>query len=197
MAETVKVRVPGTTANCGPGFDTIGIACDIYNEMTLTLSDRGELSVTVWGEGAASIPCDERNIAYRAIREVFRRIGRQYSGVEIEMNNAIPLARGLGSSAAAIVAGLVAANAATGYQLADDVILDLATMIEGHPDNVAPAIYGGVTVSVMRGEKPLALRFLPAKPLKLVVAVPDFSLSTKTARQVLPRVVSFRTRCLT
>jgi homoserine kinase len=192
MSATVKVRVPGTTANCGPGFDVIGIACNVYNEMTLTLTDNDEISIVVRGEGSTSIPRDEKNIAYRAICEVFRLVGKECTGLAIEMNNAIPLARGLGSSAAAIVAGLVAANTVTGNKLSDEAILNLATTIEGHPDNVAPAIYGGVTVTVMRDEKPLTLRFLPANPLKLVVAVPDFGLSTKTSREVLPQVVSFK-----
>lgn len=191
MSVTVKVRVPGTTANCGPGFDTIGIACTIYNEMTLTLSDQPGLAVEVTGEGAGIIPADEKNIAFRAIREVLRRVGENIPGIRIEMHNAIPLARGLGSSAAAIVAGLVAANAATGNQLSHDYIFDMATALEGHPDNVAPAIYGGITVSMMQGDKPRSLRIVPTQPLKLVVAVPEFGLSTRMARQVLPKAVSF------
>lgn len=192
MAVSVKVRVPGTTANCGPGFDSVGIACTIYNEMQLTLHDRPGLEIKITGQGAGIIPAEEKNIGYRAVREVLRLTGQEYPGIYIEMNNDIPLARGLGSSAAAIVAGLVAANAATGNQLSSEHLLDLATSMEGHPDNVAPAIFGGVTVSMMHGEKPFSIKFLPPDSLKLVVIVPDFGLSTRTARQVLPQMVEFK-----
>jgi homoserine kinase len=191
MPTTVTVRVPGTTANCGPGFDSVGIACTIYNELTLTLSDTKELNIKVVGEGAGSIPATERNIAYQAVQMVLRRVGCTKPGVSISMTNKIPLARGLGSSAAAIVAGLVAANAATGEKLTKHEILAMATNLEGHPDNVAPAIFGGVTVSMMYGSKPETVRFVPPAPLRLVVAVPEFGLSTKTARQVLPKSVPF------
>ncbi|MBP2649854.1 MAG: Homoserine kinase [Firmicutes bacterium] len=192
MAEGVKVRVPGTTANCGPGFDAVGIACSIYNEMTLTLSNDGKCVISVTGEGEGAIPGNERNIAFQAVNLVLERLKLNYSGIRIEMNNNVPLARGLGSSAAAIVAGLVAANAATGNKLTREDILDIATSMEGHPDNVAPAIFGGVSVSIMDGKKPHSLKFMPSIPLKMVVAVPDFTLSTKAARQVLPKEVPFQ-----
>lgn len=192
MAVSVTVRVPGTTANCGPGFDTIGIACTIYNDLTLTLSEEGDFTLSVKGEGSGSIPTSDRNIAFQAVRAVLRQVNQPYAGIDIKMNNNIPLARGLGSSAAAIVAGLVAANAATGGKLGKDELLALATAMEGHPDNVAPAIFGGITISMMDKDKPQSLRFIPPAPLKMVVAVPDFGLSTKAARQVLPRNVSLQ-----
>ncbi len=192
MAVSVTVRVPGTTANCGPGFDTIGIACTIYNELTLTLSDQGGFTLSVEGEGSGSIPTNDRNIALLSVRAVLRQVNKHYGGIDIKMNNNIPLARGLGSSAAAIVAGLVAANAATGGKLSKEELLALATAQEGHPDNVAPAIFGGITISMMDKDKPQSLRFIPPAPLKMVVAVPEFGLSTKAARQVLPRAVSLQ-----
>ncbi len=187
----VTVRVPGTTANCGPGFDTVGIACTIYNDLTLTLSDQGGFTLAVSGEGADGIPANERNIAYQAVRAVLKKVGRNYQGIGIRMHNNIPLARGLGSSAAAIVAALVAANAATGDQLSRQELLAIATVLEGHPDNVAPAIYGGITISMLAGGVPQTLRFIPPAPLRLVVAVPQFGLSTRAARQVLPKTVPF------
>ncbi|MBP2642926.1 MAG: Homoserine kinase [Firmicutes bacterium] len=192
MVKSIKVRVPGTTANCGPGFDAVGIACSIYNEMTLTLTNDNKCSITITGEGASAIPCNDRNVAFHAVKLVLERINQEYSGVSINMHNNVPLARGLGSSATAIVAGLVVANAATGNQLTTDELFDMATDMEGHPDNVAPALFGGVTVSLMEGKKPHYIRFMPAFPLKLVVAVPQFTLSTKQARQVLPQQVPFR-----
>lgn len=191
MVITVKVQVPGTTANCGSGFDAVGIACTIYNDLELTLTETSGFSLKVTGEGAGAIPENERNIALQSIRMVLEKVGQGYSGIHIKMHNRIPLARGLGSSAAAIVAGLVAANAATGNTLTQQEIFDMATAMEGHPDNVAPAIFGGITVSIVSGDnqnkQAHCLRFMPDKPLNMIVAVPDFKLSTKAARQVLPQ----------
>jgi len=189
-----KVRVPGTTANCGPGFDALGMACTVYNELELVLSEQGNLEIEVEGEGRQIIPRDERNIAFQAVGRVLERVGlrHKFQGVRISMRNNIPLARGLGSSAAAIVAGLVAANAATGNQLEAGEVLNLAAELEGHPDNVAPALLGGITVSVMSGGRAQTLRFQPPDGLALVVAVPEFVLPTKTARQALPQSVPFQ-----
>jgi homoserine kinase len=189
------VQVPGTTANCGSGFDAVGMACTIYNDFELTMTENQGFSLKVTGEGAGAIPENDRNIALQAVKMVFEKIGYSYQGIQIRMHNRIPLARGLGSSAAAIVAGLVAANAITGDKLTKQEIFDMATQLEGHPDNVAPAIFGGITVStVSRGLNKQAhcLRFMPNKALKLVVAVPDFKLSTKAARQVLPEAVPMK-----
>lgn len=190
MQNTVHIRVPATTANCGPGFDAIGIACTLYNEMQLTVSEHAGFSVAIDGEGAGSIPTDQRNVVYQAIQAVFARQAVSFPGISIRMTNTIPLARGLGSSAAAIVAGLFAANEIIGSPLTKADLLDMATAIEGHPDNVAPALFGGVTLNVMNDGKVETLRFLPPRLLNLVVAVPAFTLATKTARQVLPQTVS-------
>ncbi|WP_378955506.1 homoserine kinase [Pelosinus sp. sgz500959] len=192
MSVSVKVRVPGTTANCGPGFDAVGIACTIYNDLELTLSTEGSLVIEVEGEGASLIPTDDKNIVWQVIQKVFEKVGKQYQGIHIKMNNQIPLSRGLGSSAAAIVAGLFAANVATGNTLSKDDLLDMATAIEGHPDNVAPAIFGGITTSVVEGKKARYLRFVPPAKLNMIVAIPDFNLSTHAARQVLPETVPFK-----
>jgi len=191
MSIAVKVSVPGTTANCGPGFDAVGIACTVYNDLELVLSTEGGLVIEVEGEGKEVIPTDERNIVWQVVETVLQRVGKAYQGIHIKMYNRIPLARGLGSSAAAIVAGLVAANAATGNTLGKDELLNMATAIEGHPDNVAPAIFGGITISVMQGNQARYLRFVPPAKLNMVVAIPDFSLSTHSARQVLPQELPF------
>ena len=190
--QTVKVRVPGTSANCGPGFDVIGIACTIYNELELTLTTEPQCFIEVEGEGSSGIPKDDRNIAYQAVMLVLNKVHSNLRGIHLRMKNAIPMARGLGSSAAAIVAGLVAANIATGEQLTKQDILELATSLEGHPDNVAPAIFGGICISAMAGEEVHSLKILPPKKLYLVVAVPEFGLSTKAARQVLPKMLPFK-----
>ncbi len=192
MSVTVKVRVPGTTANCGPGFDAVGIACTIYNDLELTLTEKGRLIIEVEGEGKDNIPTDEKNIVWQVIQSVLQKAGKQYNGIHIKMINQIPLSRGLGSSAAAIVAGLFAANEATGNTLSKDELLDMATAVEGHPDNVAPAILGGVVTSVMQGDHAQYLRFLPPAKLSMIVAIPNFNLSTHMARQVLPDSVPFQ-----
>ena len=192
MVNTVKVRIPGTTANCGPGFDTIGMACTIYNELELTLSRSGSVEILVSGEGSNSLPKDERNIVIRSIRKVLAAVNSPYQGIRLVMHNNIPLSRGLGSSAAAIVGGLVAANAATGGMLSSDVILNMATEMEGHPDNVAPALFGGIAISVASGKDVHCMHFSPVRPLSMVVAVPEFALSTHKARSVLPANVPLK-----
>lgn len=192
--KTVTVRVPGTSANCGPGFDSMGMACTIYNDLTLTLLKEKELVIEVAGEGAGSIPVDESNIVWRSIKTLLSRAGcdRDFFGARISMVNRIPLSRGLGSSAAAIVCGIKAANVLLGNPFSRRQMLHIATEMEGHPDNVAPAIYGGFTITAMRRGLPECFAFMPRLPLKLVVAVPDFFLSTRAARQVLPSEVPMK-----
>ncbi len=191
MANTVKVRVPGTTANCGPGFDAVGIACTIYNDLELTVTQDTGISLEVTGEGAGAIPADGSNVVVKAIAMVMEKTGQQFQGIKLKMINQIPLARGLGSSAAAIVGGLVAANELTGNRLSRTDLLDMATAIEGHPDNVAPAIFGGITVSIMDSGHARYLRFLPPVDFSMVAVIPEFNLSTRAARKVLPPTVPF------
>lgn len=186
LGNVVKVRVPGTTANCGPGFDSVGIACTIYNELELELRDDHQLIIEVHGEGCKNIPCDDRNVIWKSMQTVFKKAGFDCQGARLKMVNNVPLSRGLGSSAAAIVAGLAAANAALGSKFSKQDIFQMATEIEGHPDNVAPAVFGGVTLSILKDGVAETLSFMPDKPLKMVVAVPAFNLSTKLARKVLP-----------
>lgn len=190
MKQTVTVRVPATTANCGPGFDAVGIACTLYNQLQLTITDSGNVQIENRGEGIQTLPNDETNIACQAVQSVFDIVGYTCPGISLIMTNDIPLARGLGSSAAAIVAGLFAANEILDRPLNQTELLEIATAMEGHPDNVAPALYGGIAISVMQQSKVETLQLLPQKPLSLVVAIPSFSLATKTARRVLPQQVS-------
>ena len=192
--KSVKVRVPGTSANCGPGFDCLGVACTIYNELELTLLREERLDIEITGDGAENIPVDERNIVWRSIQKLLARAGREqeYKGAIIRMNNGVPLSRGLGSSATAIVGGLKAANECLGNPFTNRDLLQMATEIEGHPDNVAPAIFGGFTISIVRNGKPECFSLLPKLPLKLVVTVPEFFLPTKAARAVLPAEVPMK-----
>lgn len=191
---SVKVRVPGTSANCGPGFDCLGVACTIYNELELTLLEEERLEIEITGDGAENIPVDERNIVWRSIQKLLERAGKaqEYKGAIIRMDNGVPLSRGLGSSATAIVGGLKAANECLGNPFTNRDLLQMATEIEGHPDNVAPAIFGGFTISIVRNGKPECFSLMPKLPLKLVVTVPDFFLPTKAARAVLPAEVPMK-----
>ena len=192
--KSVKVRVPGTSANCGPGFDCLGVACTIYNELELTLLEEERLDIEITGDGAENIPVDERNIVWRSIQKLLERAGKaqEYKGAVIRMDNGVPLSRGLGSSATAIVGGLKAANECLGNPFTNRDLLQMATEIEGHPDNVAPAIFGGFTISIVRNGKPECFSLMPKLPLKLVVTVPDFFLPTKAARAVLPAEVPMK-----
>lgn len=193
-AKKVKVKVPGTSANCGSGFDCLGLAATIYNEFEFTFWEENRLVIESAGEGAELIPTDEKNIVWQSARLLIERAGEgdKINGAEIRMVNHVPMSRGLGSSAAAIVAGLVGANAVVENPFSRQDILKFATEIEGHPDNVAPAIFGGFTVSVVEKNQVQTFSFLPKIKLKLIVAVPDFPLSTKLARQVLPKTVPLK-----
>ncbi|MBQ7722691.1 MAG: homoserine kinase [Selenomonadaceae bacterium] len=188
------VRVPGTSANCGPGFDCLGLATTIYNYLDLTLLKGSKVIVESKGEGADNIPRGKRNLTWQAVRRLLQEVNREndFKGAIIRMKNNVPISRGLGSSSTAIVAGLVAANEIIGSPLNRQELLKLATELEGHPDNVAPALFGGFTVSVMDKGEVQTFSFLPRIRLKLIVAVPDFELSTRLARKVLPKNVSMK-----
>ena len=185
----VRVQVPATTANMGPGFDTLGMALKLYN--IIEMEDVGYgLQIEVEGDGADQIPRDASNVVYIAASRIFKISGFKPKGLRIKITNNIPLARGLGSSAAAIIGGLVAANIISGNKLGEKEIINLATELEGHPDNVAPALLGGIVVTAQaEGEVKYSKINTPAK-LRCVVAIPDFALPTKLAREVLPQSVS-------
>ena len=189
MNKKVTVRVPATSANCGPGFDTLGLACNLYNYFTYELMDQG-FNLKIEGEGSEKLKPGKNNLAYFSFYKVWDMVTGSKTGLSIKMINNIPLSRGLGSSSTAIVAGLVAANHLSGNTLSKNEIVQLATEIEGHPDNVAPAILGGMTISYVDNGKASALKFLPLKPFKLVAVVPDMPLSTSLARKAIPKTVS-------
>ena len=188
MNKKVTVRVPATSANCGPGFDTLGLACNLYNYFTYELIDQG-LSLKIEGEGTEKLKAGKNNLAFLSFYKVWDMIVGSKTGLSVIMSNNIPLSRGLGSSSTAIVAGLVAANHLTGNTLSKNEIVQLATEIEGHPDNVAPAILGGMTISYVDNVRASSLKFLPLKPFKLVAVVPDMPLATSLARRAIPKTV--------
>jgi homoserine kinase len=180
---SIGVRVPATSANLGPGFDVLGLALGLYNEIVYEEADR--VSVTVEGEGAGRLDTGAGNVVARAALMAHEAAGRPFTGAAIHCVNQIPTARGLGSSAAAWVGGLVAANAALGSPLDRDAVLALACRAEGHPDNVAAALLGGLTVSCVSGERVAAISLPVPAALGWVVLVPGIESATREARALL------------
>jgi homoserine kinase len=188
----VRVSVPATSANLGPGFDSLGLALDLRDELTAELTGSG-LTVEVTGVGAGDVPLDEGNLVVRAMRSAFDALDGQPTGVRLSCHNAIPHARGLGSSSAAIVGGLVLARALVAdgaARLDDGALLELAADLEGHPDNVAPALYGGFVIS---GRDDRGRVYAVPSPVDARITatafVPPVSLSTELARGLLPHSV--------
>ena len=188
ISPPVTVQVPATTANLGPGFDCLGMAMGFYNTIRLGIADG--TCVTVTGFGADTLAHDKRNLILRSAARVAEVVGARVKGWYLEQDNAIHLARGMGSSSAAIVGGVVAANEVLGTGLTRRELLDLAVAIEGHPDNVAPALLGGLTVCCTDEEGLGVARFDPPAGLRAVLAIPDYEVSTEAARRVMPREIS-------
>ena len=182
-----RVRVPATTANLGPGFDCFGLALRRYLTLDVERLDAPGVEITLSGQGADSLPRDENNLVYRSF--LWGGAGKTQSlpGVRMHVNNEIPLARGQGSSAAATVAGLAAQHLLRTGVIDTDALINLGTAMEGHPDNVAPAIMGGLVLSRQESDGTFAVRPIPtANELQFILAVPDFTLNTSDARKVLP-----------
>jgi homoserine kinase len=190
-AGPVRVVVPATSANLGPGYDSLGLALALHDELTASVID-GDLEVTVEGEGAGTLALDETHLVVRSMWAGFAAMGVAPPGLRLHCVNAIPHARGLGSSSAAIVGGLGLARALVtdgDERMPDDDLVALAADLEGHPDNVAPAALGGFTISGREGERWYAVR-APVDPRVRVVAfVPPYELSTELARGLLPATV--------
>ncbi len=182
-----QVRVPATTANLGPGFDCLGLALALYNTVVVRPATR--CHVEIRGEGEGMLATDETNLVWRAASHLWRQVGHPEPKLSLTMHNAIPLSRGLGSSSAAIVAGLLLANRVAGEPCRLSDLVAMATDIEGHPDNVAPALLGGLVVAGIADQRVLTAGFPWPAELQVVVAVPDFELATQLARQALPSQV--------
>ncbi len=182
------VSVPATTANLGPGFDCLGLALDLWNQVTV--SPGTELEVTITGEGAAHLPATNRNLVYRSAAHTARELGIRLPSLRLEANNGVPLTRGLGSSAAATVAGILIADQIAGGALNREQHLGLAAELEGHADNAAPAIWGGACLTVPGSDSQNIVRSLTfPDTLVCILLIPDVTMSTKEARSVLPRRV--------
>lgn len=188
---SVRVRVPATSANLGPGFDTLGLALTLYNRFQLErLEEGGRVLIEATGPEADRVPTGRDNLFVQAAEATRIAAGLPPVGWRVRLETEIPLGGGLGSSASAIVGGIVAANALADNPLDEADMLQLATELEGHPDNVAPALLGGVTVVVGTDDGDMHWERLPADGLHVVVAVPDEPLSTGRSRQALPETVS-------
>ncbi|MGZ0152222.1 homoserine kinase [Kribbella sp. WER1] len=187
--DQVRVRVPATSANLGPGFDAFGLALTLYDELVVTPGGSG-VTVQVSGCGEGEVPLDESHLVVRAIRAGLDVLGASVPGFTLRCENRIPHGRGLGSSSAAIVGGLAAAYALAGEQLDRERLVVLANELEGHPDNVAAAALGAFTIAWTEGETGRAVQLQPAAGTAAVAYVPDNRVLTKEARGLLPGVVS-------
>lgn len=187
----VKIRVPATSANIGPGFDSMGIALGLYNYVTAEETDTGKLEIEILDESKKFLPENENNLIYKSMKKVFDMVDYTPKGLKLTLENNIMVTRGLGSSSAGIVGGIVAANKLCGDKLSTNEMLKLAADIEGHPDNVTPALLGGFTVNV---QTKYSIKYvkndLSEQDLRFAALVPDFYLKTKKSREVLPKSVS-------
>ena len=189
----ITFKIPATSANIGSGFDSVGLALNLCNEIHIYENDNSKkIEFEIFGEGENEISKKD-NMIYSAMKLVFKKLkSKPNKGYIIKCINKIPLSRGLGSSSAAIIGGLLCANFILGNKLKiEKDILNMAVQIEGHPDNVAPAILGGIVSGVVKKEEDFKyIKIKPPKNLKAIVSIPDFYLSTKIARNILPKEIT-------
>lgn len=189
--KTIKVKVPATTANLGPGFDVLGASLSLYNELEISFAvDPKKAKFIVEGEGRKILPRDEKNILWKAMDAVFGLLDKRekynLKNFNIKLTNNIPLSSGLGSSSAARAAGIIAANRICGNKLTNGEMAQLGVKLESHPDNIIPAFYGGVCVSINRGDGDIEVIKLPIPKIQAVVCTPGFELLTERSRNILP-----------
>lgn len=185
----VRVRVPATSANLGPAFDSLGIALTCYNEYEFSIEDKNDIVF----EGVEKEFQNKNNIIFMAMKRVFDKYNFSFNGLRIKIiEQDIPISRGLGSSSSCIVAGLIGAFALMGKDVNKEEVLDLAVEIEGHPDNVCPAIFGGLISAIMLDDKRIIYNSVNVKEgIKFIALIPKFKLSTEKARAILPSEVTF------
>ena len=183
----VRVTVPASTANIGPGFDTLGLALNMYN-----VYEFEELNDDLVFEGCLEKYKNEDNLVYKSFQHTAELLGKNLNGLKISMKTEIPVSRGLGSSSACIVGGVFGANALFKAGLSKDELFKIAVNIEGHPDNIAPAVYGGLTASIVEDGTPYCTNYEISEKLEFCALIPDFETSTSEARKLLPKEVSFQ-----
>ena len=182
----IRIQVPATSANLGSGFDSLGIALTLYNPVWMEEDDR----LTISCKDSVDVPKDENNLIYWAVKQLYQECGRKLPGLKLIQENNIPLARGLGSSSACIVAGILGANRLLGNPFSRSDLINLAAKIEGHPDNTSPAIEGGLVASAMEGGRIYSVSVPVSEKLQFAVFIPPFELKTEMARSVLPETYS-------
>ena len=188
----IHVKVPATTANLGPGFDALGLALDLWNEADFVATDDRQITLTIQGEGEGKLPTDANNPIVEAALQIYDLAKKPCSGIRIHCINRVPLSSGLGSSSTAMLTGLLGANALLGNPFSDEEILKLAIENEGHPDNVAPAMLGGLVASIVYEGRVISIK-LPARanrsPMHVTIVLPDFDFPPRQARAILPKQV--------
>lgn len=183
----IKIKIPATSANLGPGFDTLGLALNLYNTFEFYETKMG-LEII----GCEDIHNNDNNLIYTSMLKTFEEIDYYPRGIKIIIESNIPISRGLGSSAACILGGVMGANELAGSPLSIDEVFKIATEIEGHPDNIAPALFGGLVVSVTDDNQIYHNKVDVVSGIKFVALIPDFTLSTKSAREVLPSNIPYK-----
>ena len=191
VGRKVSVKVPATSANLGPGFDTLGMALSYYDELEVEVVAGAGAFVEVLGEGAGEVPTDASNLVVKSIAYVFEKRGRDLPGLKLRAHNIIPHGRGMGSSGAAVVSGIMAAKGLLEgiEEFTPEDLLQLATDLEGHPDNVAPALFGGLTIAWEDDKGPHHKKLIVHRGVSPLELVPNFKMSTATARALQPETV--------
>ncbi|MHC9538959.1 MAG: homoserine kinase [Vulcanimicrobiota bacterium] len=184
--DSFTVKVPATSANMGPGYDTIGMALNIYNEFSVTVGGKERLSIAIEGEGADELPKDDTNLVYRSFLKGCALARARVPNISLVQKNAIPVARGLGSSASAIIAGLVIAKKVFGEALSEEILVNAAAELEGHPDNTMAAYYGGVVINYLENRHYSAVKIHPSRPMEIALAIPEIKIKSREARELLP-----------
>jgi homoserine kinase len=191
IGRKVSVRVPATSANLGPGFDTLGMALSYYDELLVEVVSGSGVIVEVIGEGAGEVATDEKNLVVKSLVHTFKKFGQKVPGLKLTAKNIIPHGRGMGSSGAAVVSGIVAAKGLLEgiVKIADQELLTLATELEGHPDNVAPALFGGLTIAWEDESGPHHKKLFVHRGVSPLELVPKHKMSTALARSLQPQSV--------
>lgn len=184
----IKIQIPATSANLGAGFDALGLALNYYNYVQMEEYDGMDISSL----DGIKVPSDENNLIYKSAKSLYKVCGKKFVGLKIIQENNIPMTRGLGSSSACIIAGLAGANTLMGNPLTLDDLVNLSAQIEGHPDNTAPALLGGIVTAVFDGKRVHWVKQEVFTTLNFVIAIPDFELCTEHARDCLPREISHK-----
>ena len=184
----IKTKIPATSANLGAGFDSLGLAVNIYNYVYMEESD----TTLITSLDQTEVPSGEDNLVFVSAKKVYDLCGKPLKGLRIRQKNDIPMTRGLGSSSACIIAGLVGANHMLGKPFSVDELVDLAAEIEGHPDNTTPALLGGIVTSVYDGKEVRWVKQEVHRDLFFYAIIPDFELKTETARAALPQKIDFK-----